>query len=348
MSSGSATTGEATARPALSILSAAHNTESHLAEMIDSVVAQTVSDWELIIVDNGMSDEVVQIVTGYADDPRIRLLRQEYLGLAGGVDAAAELARGAYYAVLASDGRLKPTFCERVTAVLADHPEIDVLCVDALPFLGPADRPPSFRQRCGVTDEPGVEHRTELVDVVRRAALYSTAAIRAAAWHAGGGYAGDTPQVDSLAMCLRMLASGCDLRVLPEQLGGYRLHADNLDHIPADQDEYEASLERAFVQVATRTDDREVLAALRTTLRQQRYDKALRLTRKAMSDSDPTAARFQARLALRHIPALQPAMVLRPALIWTVLRVAPNGIDHVKSAKRRTASLLRSVTNRKR
>jgi glycosyltransferase involved in cell wall biosynthesis len=63
--------------PALSILSAAHDAEPHLAEMIESVLAQTVRDWELIVVDDGMSDEVVRIVDKYPDD-RIRLLRQEY------------------------------------------------------------------------------------------------------------------------------------------------------------------------------------------------------------------------------------------------------------------------------
>ena len=48
--------------PVFSILSSAFRTEDYLAETIDSVVAQTFTDWELILVDNGMSDEVVRIV----------------------------------------------------------------------------------------------------------------------------------------------------------------------------------------------------------------------------------------------------------------------------------------------
>ncbi len=194
-------------------------------------------------------------------------MRQAHRDMAGGVNAAAGVARGAYYAVVPSDGQLKPTFCERVAQVLAEHPEIDVLCVDALPFLDGEDQWPSFRQRCGITDEPGVEHRAALAEIVRRPALYTTAAIRASAWKAAGGYPADTPQVESLAMCLRMSAAGCDLRVLPEQLGGYRLHADDLDDKPGDHDEYDASVERAFLQVAALTDDPQVLAELRSTLR---------------------------------------------------------------------------------
>lgn len=318
--------------PAFSILSAAHGTESHLAEMIESVLAQTVDDWELIIIDDGMSDEVVRIVDKYPDD-RIRLLRQEYRGLAGAVDAAAAVARGAYYAVQAGDGRLSPVFCERVGAVLAEHPEIDVLCVDALPFLDGADRPPSFRQRCGITEEPGVGHRVGLVEVIRRSGLYTTAAVRASTWRAAGGFRGDAPPVDSLAMCLRILAAGHDLRVLPEQLGRYRLHPDNLDQAPPDRAEYDAGVQRAFGQLSTLTDDPQVLAEVRRTLRTHRYESELRAAREALRNSDPSTARRHAWRALIQRPAL------RPALLWLVLRVAPGGLGRLKAAKRRVAGL---------
>ncbi|MCE0763132.1 glycosyltransferase [Pseudonocardia kujensis] len=316
-------------RPALSFLSPVHGSAAHLADMIDSVVEQTVADWELVVVDNGMSDDAVRIVEKYAGDQRVRLVRQEFQGPAGGVNAAAAAARGAYYAVLPGDGRLKPTFCERISKVLAGQPEIDVLCVDALPFLDGEDQPPTFRQRCGITDEPGVEHRVPLVEVLRGAALYTTAAIRATVWEKAGGWAADTPLVESLEMCLRMLAAGCDLRVLPEPLGGYRLDPDNPDHEPADWDVYDDSVERAFARVGTLTDDPEVLAQLRTTLRNLRYEKALRRSREAMRRSDPRTARKQAWTAFQQRPSV------RPAVMWAVLRVAPSGVEMMKSVKAR-------------
>jgi hypothetical protein len=326
---------DAAAQPALSILTAPGETAPHLAEMIDSVVAQTAGNWELVLVDGATSDEVERTVAAYANDHRIRLVRQAHRDLAGGVNAAAAAARGTYYAVLPGDGRLAPTFCERVAQVLAEHPEIDVLCIDALPFLDGTDRWPSFRQRCGITAEPGVGHRIGLAEIIRYPALYTTAAIRASTWAAAGGYPSDTPQVESLAMCLRMSAAGCDLRVLPEQLGGYRLHADDLEHRPRDHDEYDASVERAFLRVATLTDDPEVLNALRSTLRQHRYEAALRLARAAVRESDPRTARRQALLAFRQRPSV------RPAAMWAVLRVAPGGIDTIKAAKRRISRLVR-------
>ena len=49
-------------RPFVSFLTTAYQTEDYLTEMIDSVLVQTSPDWELVIVDNGLSDAVVHIV----------------------------------------------------------------------------------------------------------------------------------------------------------------------------------------------------------------------------------------------------------------------------------------------
>jgi Glycosyl transferase family 2 len=316
-------------QPVFSILSSAHDAELYLAEMIDSVCAQTFPDWELIIVDNGMSDEVVRIVEEYAGDDRIRLVRQEYKGLGGGVDAAADVARGRYYAVVHSDDVLRPTFCELTRSVLDENRRIDAVSVDGIPFHDDGrQQPPSFRQRAGVLTEPGIEHRVTLMEIIRGSALYYTAAIRAEAWEIGIGYACDTPKVEDLAMFLRMLAAGCDIRVLGEPLAGYRLHEDTAVGVRFDQAEYEESEERAFAKVAGLTDDPEVLAVLDQRLRHLRYERAMGRARTALRDSDATTAREQVRLALQHRRAA------KPAIIYAVLSVAPALLHRAQAAKK--------------
>ena len=57
---------ETDGQPLFSILSSVYRTEPYLAATIESVLAQTMADWELIVVDNGMSDAVVQIVERYS------------------------------------------------------------------------------------------------------------------------------------------------------------------------------------------------------------------------------------------------------------------------------------------
>jgi glycosyltransferase involved in cell wall biosynthesis len=325
-------------QPTFSILSSAHETEAYTAELIDSVVAQTDPDWELIVVDNGMSDEIARIVGNYSTDPRIRLVRQDYQGLDGGVDAAAAAARGSYYAVVHGDDALEPTFCARTRAILDADQGIDAVVVDAFPFkddgtLGPR----SFHQLAGVTTEPGVGHPITLAEVAGGRVLYYTAAIRAAAWKLGGGYTCDTPKVEDLAMFLRMLVAGCDIRVLPEQLARYRLH----DNLPsgerADQDEYEESVVRAYAKVENLTADPEVRTALAQRLRILRYEQAMRLARRALLASDTSTARDQARRAL------QQRRSLRPAVIYAALTLAPGALRHVHQVKQRLSGVLATI-----
>ena len=299
-------------QPTFSILSSAVGNESHVAEMIDSVLRQTDPSWELIVVDGSDSDsgsaEVTHALVGRTD-PRIQVLHRPGVDLGGAVDAAADAATGRYYAVVHGDDRLTPTFCGRTRAIMDGEPAIDAVVVDAHPFVGDEPQPPSFRQRAGITTEPGVGHRVRLVDMVRGEALYYTAAIRADAWKLGVGYRGDTPKVEDVAMFLRMLASGCDLRALPEQLAQYRLHPDIASGRRDDQDEYEDSIERAFGQVRGLTDDHEVIAELDGRLRTIRYERATRRAREALLASDVVAARRETRLALRERRSVKLATV---------------------------------------
>ena len=324
-------------QPVFSILSSAHETEAYLAEMIDSVIAQTDPDWELVVVDNGMSTEIAQVVGKYATDPRIRLVRQEHQGLDGGVDAAAAAAQGTYYAVVHSDDALEPTFCERTRSILDANPGIDAVVVDAFPFADGHTQPHSFRQLGGVTVEPGVDHAVTTADLVGGQVLYYTAAIRASAWKLGGGYACDTPKVEDLAMFLRMLAAGCDIRALPEQLARYRLH----DALPGgerpDQDEYEQSVERAFAKISTFTTDPELRTALDHKLRTLRYEQAMRRSRRALLTADTSTARDQARRALAERPAV------RPAVIYLALVLAPGVLRRVHPAKQRISAVAAAV-----
>ena len=325
-------------QPVFSILSSAHETEAYIAEMIDSVVAQTDPNWELIVVDNGMSDEIARIVDGYAADTRIRLVRQEYQGLDGGVDAAAAAAHGSYYAVVHSDDALEPTFCARTREILDADPGIDAVVVDAYPFTDDGRTgPASFHQLGGVRMEPGVGHSVTLTEVISGRILYYTAAIRAGSWKLGGGYTCDTPKVEDLAMFLRMLVAGCDIRVLPEQLARYRLHDSTPSGERPDQDEYEESVVRAYAKVENLTADPEARAALAQKLRTLRYEQAMRIARRALLASDTSTAREQARRALEQRKAV------RPAVIYLALAVAPGALRHVHPVKQRLTGALAMI-----
>lgn len=91
--------------PLISIITPVYNHENFIGKCIDSVIAQTVTSWELIIIDDGSTDRTGSIVESYADS-RIRYVRQENRGiefLADTYNRALALARGDLIAILEGD-----------------------------------------------------------------------------------------------------------------------------------------------------------------------------------------------------------------------------------------------------
>ncbi|HSK59091.1 MAG TPA: glycosyltransferase family A protein, partial [Actinomycetospora sp.] len=108
--------------PAFSFLTTAYRAEDTLGRTIDAVLAQTRTDWELVVVDNGLDDAIAGIVEPHLADPRIRLVRQENRGPIGGVRTAAEHATGRYLVVLNADDAITTDFCARTGAVFDAEP----------------------------------------------------------------------------------------------------------------------------------------------------------------------------------------------------------------------------------
>ncbi|WP_210725951.1 glycosyltransferase family 2 protein [Modicisalibacter radicis] len=94
--------------PVFSVVMPVYNVETYVAEAIDTVLAQTFTDFELIIVDDGGLDGSMAICRSYTD-PRIRIVTQENRGLAGARNTGIAAARGEFVALLDSDDRWHPT-----------------------------------------------------------------------------------------------------------------------------------------------------------------------------------------------------------------------------------------------
>jgi len=103
--------------PRYSIVCAAYNVEKYVDATIASVIAQTESDWELIVVDDGSTDGTVDCIRGYRDD-RITLIRQANGGSAAARNTGIAASRGARLMLLDSDDCLHPTALARLGAAL--------------------------------------------------------------------------------------------------------------------------------------------------------------------------------------------------------------------------------------
>jgi glycosyltransferase involved in cell wall biosynthesis len=102
--------------PRISVYLPSHNYGRFLGEAIESVLRQTVDDWELIVIDDGSTDETPEVMDLYRGHPRISLHRKEGIGLTAVCNFALEQAKGKY--VIRLDG--DDLFDENILLVLGN------------------------------------------------------------------------------------------------------------------------------------------------------------------------------------------------------------------------------------
>ena len=115
--------------PKFSIICPAFNHEKYVAWFIDSVLAQTVSDWELVIVDDCSSDNTAKIIKSYTDK-RIQFIQHK---INGGINAAintgVENASGDIWVMVASDDVMCPNALEKIGTAFDNNPNaVAVYC----------------------------------------------------------------------------------------------------------------------------------------------------------------------------------------------------------------------------
>jgi glycosyltransferase involved in cell wall biosynthesis len=113
--------------PKVTVLLPVYNGGAHLPGAIDSVLAQTYRDFELLLIDDCSSDRSVGVIESYAD-PRIRLLRNERnLGQVPTLNRGLREARGEYVARLDQDDVALPERLERQVALLDSEPAVGLV-----------------------------------------------------------------------------------------------------------------------------------------------------------------------------------------------------------------------------
>jgi glycosyltransferase involved in cell wall biosynthesis len=319
-----------TGRPRLSFLTPAYRTEAYLGDTIQSVLDQTSTRWELVVVDNGNSESIADIVRSY-DDARIRLVRQENRGYTGGVMAAAAVAQGDYFCVLDSDDQLMPEFVHTVLDHLDAHPEVDAVGCDAHLFQDGDERPAGrgYLHSIGARIPAADGDVLVLDDVLGGRVPYYTSAIRKAAWEAVGGYQPGVEGVDESVLIWLRLASSFQVRLLPAKLARYRVREDSLSREPDKVEGFEEALIHTFEKFATESRDPQHRQVVQAPVRRLRYHQALRRARWSFADGDIAAARRFARdaYAQQRTP--------RAAAIIVFLKLSPRLLRSAYPLKQR-------------
>jgi glycosyltransferase involved in cell wall biosynthesis len=123
--------------PRVSVIIPCYNHGRFLPEAVASVVAQTFGSWELIIVDDGSTDDSAaiadQLIARYPEHA-MRLLRQANQGLSASRNNGIHVARGAYILPLDADDQVEPNMLAETLAVLDRRPEVGFVYTDVRMF----------------------------------------------------------------------------------------------------------------------------------------------------------------------------------------------------------------------
>ncbi len=215
----------APALPQASVLLPVYNAARYLERAIQSVLAQSFRDFELLLLNDGSSDRSLEIMQRLAaQDARCRCLAWPNRGLVASLNAGIEAARGEILLRMDADDICRPGRFERQIRYLAAHPECVALSgryllidPDGLPIMEMGDRLTHAEIDAGNLSGAG------------SFMCHPAVAMRRAAVVAAGGYRAAFAHAEDLDLFLRLAENG-RLANLPELLLDYRQHPDSIGY----------------------------------------------------------------------------------------------------------------------
>jgi len=194
----------------VSVIMPCYNDGAFIGEAVDSVLNQTYSNLEIIIVDDGSDDGYTQGVIYRLSNEKIKVYHTKHLRPAGARNYGIKMASGKYILQVDSDDRIEPAYIEKAVKILADNPKIGVVYCEA----------DLFGEKSGKWDLPSYSFETMLLDNI----VFVTAMFYKADWEKAGGF---NTYMDSgmedYDFWLSVLAMGKEIYQIPEILFHYRI-----------------------------------------------------------------------------------------------------------------------------
>ncbi|HYM95040.1 MAG TPA: glycosyltransferase [Chitinophagaceae bacterium] len=113
-------------QPLVSVVMAAFNAGQYLRQSIESLLGQSFSNWELLVTNDGSTDDTESILQSYHDD-RIKVFSQENTGVSAARNKGLEQMQGKYFTFLDADDTLPINSFEIRTNFAEQHPEVDIV-----------------------------------------------------------------------------------------------------------------------------------------------------------------------------------------------------------------------------
>ena len=201
----------------------AYNVAPYIGAAIESVIAQTEADWELLIVDDGSTDRTADIVRDYARaDSRLRLLTQTNGGISSARNRALRASTGAFLAILDSDDLWDPRYLASQLALFEQHPDVDIVTGNGW-FLG------GVRHGAPARPFPDARPQPTLANILADdEAIFIMSIMRRRVYETIGEFNERLRTNEDYEFWLRAAAAGFRFLRNDEPLGHYRRRGDSL------------------------------------------------------------------------------------------------------------------------
>jgi filamentous hemagglutinin family protein len=255
--------------PLVSLVITTFNRKEFLARAIASVLCQSYTNFELVIWDDGSTDDSVALAESYArQDLRVQVIAAPHWGRVPALRKAIAQTKGQYLGWIDSDDWLHPHALAETVAALESQPTAGFAYTDYLE-VNATGRPLGYGRRCAI---PYCPERL-LVDFM----TFHLRLIRRSAFDQVGGIAPDSTYAEDYDLCLRLSEIAPVVHV-PQPLYYYRLHANSLS---AQQSKQQFAACRRAIAAALRRRGLTQHYALETNL----YECRFRLRRKPVNRS---------------------------------------------------------------
>lgn len=205
--------------PKVTVIIATYNAIAYLPNTVDSVIQQTFTDFEVLIVDDGSTDETVEWVSKLVD-PRVRLISQANQGVAVARNQGIANAQGEYVAFLDADDLWEPTKLEKQVKCLEENPQVGLVNTSIV-NIDEQGKP------LGAVNAPDVEGNVLNYIVEENLILCGSAPmVRSSCLEAVQGFDQKLMSAEDWDLWIR-LAARYDFAVIKEPLVLYRQHLNS-------------------------------------------------------------------------------------------------------------------------
>jgi hypothetical protein len=205
--------------PKVSAIIATHNRAAYVTRAIDSALAQTWPDVEVVVTDDGSTDNTAEVLAGYGD--RIRVVSQPNQGLSAARNAAIKASSGAFLALLDDDDEWLPERLAVQMPCMLDNPKAGLVGGGAV-VIDAAGKPLPHRRPV----RTGVEHVAFKAFFAANRINCPTALIRRSVMDSVGPFDETLPYAEDYDMWLR-IAAGHQVIVVPQPVARYRIWQGN-------------------------------------------------------------------------------------------------------------------------